>query len=80
MEREEIISAIKKNVERCDGVCFTEDLWINSGEDFLGEDLKVDYVGADRVVLEDDWHTFYYTFDDLSDEELERVLNAVLPK
>ena len=33
MEREEIISAIKKNVERCDGVCFTKDLYINSGED-----------------------------------------------
>ena len=54
MEREEIISAIKKNVARCDGVCFTEDLWINSGEDFLGEDLKVDYVEADRVILGDD--------------------------
>lgn len=54
MEREEIISAIKKNVARCDGICFTEDLWINNSEDFLGEDLKVDYVGADRVVLEDD--------------------------
>ena len=80
MEREEIISAIKKNVARCDGVCFTEDLWINSGEDFLGEDLKVDYVEADRIILGDDCYTFYYTFDDLSDEELERVLNAVLPK
>ena len=80
MEIEEIISAIKKNVERCDGVCFTKDLYINSGEDFLGEDLKVDYVEADRVILGDDWHTFYYTFDDLSDEELECVLNAVLPK
>ena len=80
MEREEIISAIKKNVERCDGTCFTKDLYINNGEDFLGEDLMVDYVEADRVVLGDDWHTFYYTFDDLSDEELERVFNAVLPK
>ena len=80
MEREEIISAIKKNVERCDGVCFTKDLYINSGEDFLGEDLKVDYVEADRVILGDDQHTFYYTFDDLTDEELECVLNAVLPK
>ena len=54
MEREEIISAIKKNVERCDGVCFTKELYINSGEDFLGEDLKVDYVEADRVILGDD--------------------------
>lgn len=80
MEREEIISAIKKNVEKCDGACFTEDLYINNDEDFWSEDLMVDYVEADRVVLEDEWHTFYYTFDDLSDEELERVLNAVLPK
>lgn len=40
----------------------------------------VDHVEADRVVLEDDWHIFYYKFDELSDEELGHVLNAVLPK
>ena len=74
MERKEIISAIEKNVARCNGICFTEGLWINNGDDFDGEDFEVDHVEADRVVLTDD----YYTFDELSDEELERVLNAVL--
>lgn len=71
---------LKKNVARCDGACFTEDLYINNDEDFWGGDLMVDHVETDRVVLEDDWHTFYYKFDELSDEELEHVLNAVLPK
>ena len=80
MEREEIISAIKKNVTRCDGACFTEDLYINNDEDFWGEDLMVEHVETDRVILEDDWHTFYYKFDELSDEELEHVLDAVLLK
>ena len=74
MERKEIISAIEKNVARCNGMCFTEDLWINNGDDFDGEDFEVDHVEADRVVLVDD----YYTFDELSDEELGRVLDAVL--
>ena len=74
MERKEIISAIEKNVARCNGMCFTEDLWINNGDDFDGEDFEVDHVEADRVVLADD----YYTFDELSDEELGRVLDAVL--
>lgn len=69
MERKEIISAIEKNVARCNGICFTEDLWINNGDDF-----EVDHVEADRVVLVDD----YYTFDELSNEELGRVLDAVL--
>ena len=74
MERKEIISAIEKNVARCNGICFTEGLWINNGDDFDGEDFEVDHVEADRVVLVDD----YYTFDELSDEELGRVLDAVL--
>ena len=74
MERKEIISSIKKNVERCNGMCFTEGLWINNSENCEGEDFEVEHVEADRVVLTDD----YYTFDELSDEELERVLNAVL--
>lgn len=74
MERKEIISSIKKNVERCNGMCFTEWLWINNSENCEGEDFEVEHVEADRVVLTDD----YYTFDELSDEELERVLNAVL--
>ena len=38
------------------------------------------YYRTNARALGDDWHTFYYTFDDLTDEELERVLNAVLPK
>ena len=74
MERKEIISEIEKNVARCNGICFTEGLWINNGDDFNGEDFEVDHVEADRVVLVDD----YYTFDELSDEELGRVLDAVL--
>ena len=74
MERKEIISSIKKNVERCNGMCFTEGLCINNSEHCEGEDFEVEHVEADRVVLTDD----YYTFDELSDEELERVLNAVL--
>lgn len=74
MTRKEIISAIEKNVARCDGMCFTEDLWINNSDNSEGEDFEIDHVEADRVVLTDD----YYTFDELSDEELERVLDAVL--
>lgn len=74
MERKEIISSIKKKVEKCNGMCFTEGLWINNSENCEGEDFEVEHVEADRVVLTDD----YYTFDELSDEELERVLNAVL--
>ena len=73
MERKEIISAIKKNVARCGGACFTDDLWINNSDDFEGEDFEVEYVADDRVVFPDD----YYTFDELSDEDLERVLDAV---
>ena len=74
MERKEIISSIKKKVEKCNGMCFTEGLWINNSENCEGEDFEVEHVEADRVVLTDD----YYTFDELSDEELERVLDAVL--
>ena len=74
MKRKEIISAIEKNVARCNGMCFTEDLWINNSDNNEGEDFEVERVEADRVVLVDD----YYTFDELSDEDLERVLDAVL--
>ena len=74
MNRKEIISAIEKNVAKCNGMCFTEDLWINNSDNGEGEDFEVERVEADRVVLVDD----YYTFDELSDEELERVLDAVL--
>ena len=74
MERKEIISAIESNVAKCNGMCFVEDLWINNSDNNEGEDFEVERVEADRVVLVDD----YYTFDELSDEELERVLDAVL--
>ena len=74
MERKEIISAIESNVAKCNGMCFVEDLWINNSDNNEGEDFEVDHVEADRVVLSDD----YYTFDELSDEDLERVLDAVL--
>ena len=71
MEREEIISAIEKYVARCGGVCYTEGLYIKNTFSF--EDLNIVYVEDGRVVLEDD----YYTFDELTDDELERVLDAV---
>lgn len=74
MERKEIISAIEKNVSKCNGMCFTEDLWINNSNNFEGEDFEVNHVEANRIVLTDD----YYTFDELTDDELERVLDAVL--
>lgn len=74
MERKEIISAIEKNVAKCNGMCFTEDLWINNSNNFEGEDFEVNYVEANRIVLTDD----YYTFDELTDDELEHVLDAVL--
>lgn len=74
MERKEIISAIEKNVAKCNGMCFTEDLWINNSNNFEGEDFEVNHVEANRIVLTDD----YYTFDELTDDELERVLDAVL--
>ena len=72
MKRKEIISSIKKNVAKCNGMCFIEDPWIITGTNF-----EVDYVGTDRVVFADGEYK-YYTFDELSDEELERVLDAVL--
>ena len=68
MKREEILSAIRRNVVRSGGVCFPKNFWMN-----IDGNVKVDYVEADRVVFEDD----YCTFDEFSDEELELVLNAV---
>ena len=68
MKREEIISAIKRNIARSGGVCFPKNFWMN-----IDGNVKVDYVEADRVVFEDD----YFTFDEFSDEELELVLDAV---
>ena len=70
MKRKEIISAIKKNVAKCNGMCFTENLWIN-----VGANYEVDYVGTDRVVFADGE---YCTFDEVSDKELEVLLGAVL--
>ena len=70
MNRKEIISAIKKNVAKCNGMCFTENLWINNGGNF-----EVDYVGTDRVVFADGE---YCTFDEFSDENLKIALDAVL--
>lgn len=68
MKREEILSAIRRNVVRSGGVCFPKNFWMN-----IDGNIKVDYVEADRVVFEDD----YCTFDEFSDEELELVLDAV---
>ena len=68
MKREEILSAIRRNVARSGGVCFPKNFWMN-----IDGNVKVDYVEADRVVFEDD----YCTFDEFSDEELELVLDAV---
>ena len=70
MKRKEIISAIKKNVAKCNGMCFTENLWIN-----VGANYEVDYVGIDRVVFADGE---YCTFDEVSDKKLEVLLGAVL--
>ena len=70
MKRKEIISGIKKNVAKCNGMCFTENLWIN-----VGANYEVDYVGTDRVVFADGE---YCTFDEFSDENLKVLLNAVL--
>ena len=70
MKRKEIILYIKKNVAKCLGMCFTENLWINNGGNF-----EVDYVGTDRVVFTDGE---YCTFDEFSDENLKVLLNAVL--
>ena len=71
MERKEIISTIEKNVVKCNGMCFTENLWINIG----GANYEVDYVGTDRVVFADGE---YCTFDEFSDENLKLLLDAVL--
>ena len=68
MKREEILSAIRRNVVRSGGVCFPKNFWLN-----IDGNVKVDYVEADRVVFEDD----YCTFDEFSDEELELVLDVV---
>ena len=68
MRREEIISAIKRNIVRSGGVCYPKDFWMN-----IDGNVKVDYVDDDRVFFEDD----YCTFDEFSDEELELVLDAV---
>ena len=68
MRREEIISAIKRNIAISGGVCFPKNLWMN-----IDGNVKVDYVEADRVVFEDE----YCTFNEFSDEELKLVLNAV---
>ena len=68
MRREEIISAIKRNIARSGGVCYPKDFWMN-----IDGNVKVDYVDDDRVFFEDD----YCTFDEFSDEELELVLDAV---
>ena len=70
MKRKEIISGIKKNVAKCNGMCFTENLWIN-----VGANYEVDYVGTDRVVFADGE---YCTFDEFSDENLKIALDAVL--
>ena len=70
MKRKEIISSIKKNVAKCNGMCFTENLWIN-----VGANYEVDYIGTDRVVFADGE---YCTFDEFSDENLNVLLNAVL--
>lgn len=47
MEREEIISAIEKNVERCGGVCYPENFYLNSDAD----DFEVACVEDNRVVF-----------------------------
>ena len=70
MKRKEIISAIEKNVAKCNGMCFIEDPWIITGTNF-----EVDYVGTDRVVFADGE---YCTFDEFSDENLKIALDAVL--
>ena len=69
MKREEILSAIRRNVVRSGGVCFPKNFWMN-----IDGNVKVDYVEADRVVFDND---DYCTFDEFSDEELELVLDAV---
>ena len=69
MKREEILSAIRRNVVRSGGVCFPKNFWMN-----IDGNVKVDYVEADRVVFVDGE---YCTFDEFSDEELELVLDAV---
>ena len=61
MKREEILSAIRRNVVRSCGVCFPKNFWMN-----IDGNVKVDYVGADRVGVEED----YCIFDEFSDEEL----------
>ena len=70
MKRKEIISAIKKNVAKCNGMCYPQNLWIN-----VGENYEVDYVEVDRVVFAD---CEYCTCDEFSDENLKVLLNAVL--
>lgn len=69
MRREEIISAIQRNVARSGGVCYTQNLWIN-----IGGNYEVYYVEADRVVFADG---DYCTLDEFSDKDLELVLDAV---
>ena len=70
MKKEEIISAIQRNVARSGGVCYPKNLWLN-----VGGNYEVDYVEADRVVFCD---CEYCTFDEFSDENLKLVLDAVL--
>ena len=69
MKKEEIIAAIQRNVARSGGVCYPKNLWIN-----IGENYKVDYVEADRVVFCD---CEYCKLDEFSDKELELLLNAI---
>ena len=69
MRKEEIISAIHMNVRRSGGVCYTQNLWIN-----IGENYEVYYVEADRIVFADGE---YCALDEFSDENLELVLDAI---
>ena len=69
MKREEILSAIRRNVARSGGVCFPKNFWMN-----IDGNVKVDYVEADRVVFD---NGDYCTFDEFSDEELQLVLDQI---
>ena len=69
MRKEEIISAIHRNVRRSGGVCYPKNLWIN-----IGGNYEVYYVEADRVVFADG---DYCTLDEFSDEDLELVLDVI---
>ncbi len=79
MKKENIIAAIKSQVDMEGGIIFVDDVWVNNSDDFEGEDLEVSsisvvdgeygvYVGCDND---------FFILNELDIAELEELYDAI---